>query len=115
MYFSVASRTTHASDTFFCLAIPSRVSYISDGKLIVARIDDVRSDLLARTRLFPFIMISPHFTTSVNEKTSPLAGCYAQSGIDLDPEGSPSSMIQSSSRFVGVLRLPRLRSTSFHG
>src|ERR1700722_10071707 len=37
MYFSVASRTTHASDTFFSFAITSRVSYISGGKLIVAR------------------------------------------------------------------------------
>jgi hypothetical protein len=37
MYFSVASRTTHASDTFFSFAIPSKVSYTFGGKLIVAR------------------------------------------------------------------------------
>jgi len=37
MYFSVASRTTHANDTFFCFAIVSSVSYTSGGKLIDAR------------------------------------------------------------------------------
>lgn len=37
MYFSAASRTTHPRDTFFSLAIPSRVSCISLGKLIDAR------------------------------------------------------------------------------
>jgi hypothetical protein len=37
-YPSAASRTTQASDTFFFLAISSRVSYSSGGKLIVVRI-----------------------------------------------------------------------------
>src|ERR1700728_4316555 len=38
IYFSAASRTTHASETFFSLAMTSSVSYISGGKLIDARI-----------------------------------------------------------------------------
>src|ERR1039458_8579899 len=32
-YFSVASRTTHARETFFFLAILSRETYVSEGKV----------------------------------------------------------------------------------
>ena len=38
-YFSAASRTTHATDTLFCRAIPCSVSYSSGGKLTDARCD----------------------------------------------------------------------------
>jgi hypothetical protein len=68
MYLSIASRTTQASDTFFSLAIASRLLYISGGKLIEAR-TAARWDtgiFFALTGLAITTHIrSPRYTTSV--------------------------------------------------
>jgi len=72
MYRSAASRTTHANETFFSLAIVSNVSYTSGGKLMDARIVTALS---AAFIFFPFAFLdfmlspslcSPHYTMSVN-------------------------------------------------
>jgi hypothetical protein len=71
MYFSVASRTTQARETFFSFAIVSRVSYTSDGKLIDARTHAALWEFVALATVFFALAIegstpsSPLYTISV--------------------------------------------------
>ena len=78
MYCSAASRTTQASETFFSLAMLSRVSYMSRGKLIEERTAAVLESFFFAALFFiilpvPFT-VSPHYTISVNMCGACLAG-----------------------------------------
>jgi hypothetical protein len=78
MYFSAASRTTHARETFFSRAISSRVSYTLGGKLIEALTKGIslaftplRSLLLCLMMSACLEWASPHYTTAVNPQVAP--------------------------------------------
>src|SRR5262245_13952788 len=62
MYRSAASRTTHANETFFCLAISSRTLYSSGGKLTDARNEATLGVLLSFSCfLLAFMFSAPGF------------------------------------------------------
>jgi hypothetical protein len=95
MYFSDASRTTQANDTFFCFASSSRVSYTSGGNVIVARTDDapLSGFMLLAAPFFRFILYRTitAFHHIGDAKTSPtpgliLSGSSAPAETGLFPE-----------------------------
>lgn len=77
IYFSAASRTTQARDTYFFFAIISRVSYTSTGKLIDARTHAALCSLVALAMVFFAVIIdkpassSPRYTVSVKMQPRP--------------------------------------------
>jgi hypothetical protein len=71
------SRTTHARETFFSLAISSRISYTLGGKPIEARTKGMSLAFAALRSLLLCLMMSaclewasPHYTTAVNPQVA---------------------------------------------